>query len=96
MGASGRHMEHVMDLLFDRSDPDEMTRAHACFAKLTDSFAAKGCAPYRTNTGFMKKTAEIYGPAQQGLNARLKRALDPNEILAPGKSGIFGRTAGPD
>ena len=89
MGYSGRHMDHMMDLLFDHTNTTETDRAHACFAKLLETFAAAGYAPYRTNIGFMTKTAEIYGPAQRGLNKRLKQALDPNGILAPGKSGIF-------
>jgi 4-cresol dehydrogenase (hydroxylating) len=32
--------------------------------------------------------AEIYGPEQRRINQTLKRALDPNGIFAPGKSGI--------
>jgi 4-cresol dehydrogenase (hydroxylating) len=36
----------------------------------------------------MDKAAEAYGPAQRDLNRRLKRALDPNGIIAPAKSGI--------
>lgn len=89
MGYSGRHLDNIIDLLFDRTDAAEMQRAHACFARLLERFAAAGYAPYRTNIGFMTQTAEIYGPAQQALNQRLKQALDPNGILAPGKSGIF-------
>ena len=89
MGYSGRHMDHIMDLLFDRTDAEETRRAHACHAKLLEVYAAAGYAPYRTNIGFMTKTAEIYGPAQRELNKRLKHALDPEGILAPGKSGIF-------
>jgi 4-cresol dehydrogenase (hydroxylating) len=89
MGYSGRHMDHIMDLLFDRTDEAEAGRAHACYAKLLDTYAAHGYAPYRTNIAFMTKLAELYGPAQRTLNTRLKRALDPNGILSPGKSGIF-------
>jgi 4-cresol dehydrogenase (hydroxylating) len=88
MGYSGRHMDHIMDLLFNRTDEEETRRAYACHARLLEAYAANGYAPYRTNTAFMAKTAEIYGPAQRALNARLKVALDPNGILAPGKSGI--------
>jgi 4-cresol dehydrogenase (hydroxylating) len=89
MGYSGRHMDNIMNILFDRTDTDERTRARACYGRLLDIFAANGYAPYRTNIGFMDRLAEIYGPAQAALNHRLKRALDPNGILAPGKSGIF-------
>lgn len=89
VGPLARHAEHVMDLLFDRSDPEEMKRAYACFDKLLSVNVAAGYAPYRVNTAFMNKTAEAYGPAQRDLNRRLKNALDPHGILAPGKSGIF-------
>jgi 4-cresol dehydrogenase (hydroxylating) len=84
----GRYMEHIVDILFDRNDPDEMKRAHDCFAKLISVFTAAGYGLYRTNTAYMDKAAEAYGPAQRDLNCRLKRALDPNGIIAPGKSGI--------
>jgi alcohol dehydrogenase (cytochrome c) len=33
--------------------------------------------------------AEAYGPVQRNINRTLKRALDPNGIFAPGKSGIY-------
>lgn len=88
MGYSGRHFDHITELLFDRTDPEETRRAYACFDKLIKVNAAHGFAPYRVNTAFMKQVAEVYGPAQRAVNARLKRALDPNGILAPGKSGI--------
>lgn len=88
MGYSGRHLDHVTDLLFDRTDSGETRRAHACFRKLIDVNAANGYAVYRVNTAFMKEVADVYGAEQKALNRRLKRALDPNGILAPGKSGI--------
>jgi 4-cresol dehydrogenase (hydroxylating) len=86
---SGRCAEHVLDLQFDRSDPQEMKRAHNCFQKLIAVNAAEGYAPYRVSTAFMKQVADVYGPEQKALNKRLKRALDPHGILAPGKSGIY-------
>lgn len=88
MGYSGRHFDHITELLFDRTNPEETQRAYACFKKLIEVNAANGFAPYRVNTAFMKQVAEVYGPAQHAVNLRLKRALDPNGILAPGKSGI--------
>ena len=51
-------------------------------------FSALGYGSYRTNTAFMDKVAETYGPVQRSINRKLKQALDPNGILAPGKSGI--------
>ena len=49
---------------------------------------AEGYGSYRTITAFMDKVADKYGPVQGSINRRLKKALDPNGILASGKSGI--------
>lgn len=84
-----RHCDHIIELAFDRTNPDEMKRAHDCFDAMVKENAAAGFAPYRVNTGFMREVADVYGPAQKAINKKLKRALDPKGILAPGKSGIF-------
>lgn len=84
----GRDMHHIIDVLFDRTDPDEMKAAHACFSELLDEFNRAGYGVYRVNTAFMDKVAESYGPVQRQVHQTLKRALDPNGIVAPGKSGI--------
>jgi len=83
-----RDMHHIIDILYDRSDPIEMNKAHDCYAGLLGQFAAAGYGTYRTNVDFMDKVSEIYGPVKRDLYRRLKRAMDPNGILAPGKSGI--------
>ncbi len=83
-----REMVAVIDLLYDRSIPEEMAKAHACYDKLISEFAKIGIGVYRTNTGFMDKAAEIQGEVRREVNQRIKRALDPNGIIAPGKSGI--------
>jgi hypothetical protein len=36
----------------------------------------------------MDKVADTYEPVQRRVHRTLKAALDPNGILAPGKSGI--------
>jgi 4-cresol dehydrogenase (hydroxylating) len=36
----------------------------------------------------MDKVAHTYGQVQRNVHGTLKKALDPNGILAPGKSGI--------
>jgi 4-cresol dehydrogenase (hydroxylating) len=84
-----RHTEHVCDLLYDRSNPEEMQRAHDCFKEALAKNAVAGYGVYRTNTGFMDQASLSYGPEQNAFNQKLKRALDPNGIIAPGKSGIY-------
>lgn len=88
LGFSGRHFDAASILLFDRDNPEELQRAKVCYMELTDETAKAGYPVYRAGTPAMKRTAEYYGPAQAALNKRLKQALDPNHILAPGKSGI--------
>lgn len=83
-----RALHHIVDVLFDRTIEEEMKRAHDCFAELLRAFAAEGYAVYRVNNVYMDQVAEVYGPVQRNVNQTLKRALDPQGIFAPGKSGI--------
>jgi 4-cresol dehydrogenase (hydroxylating) len=86
---NGRAAEHVIDLIFDKTDPDDTARAYAAFKEGMLENAKLGYGVYRTNTAFMGLAADTYGPAQRAFNKQLKQALDPNGIIAPGKSGIF-------
>jgi 4-cresol dehydrogenase (hydroxylating) len=83
-----RDMHHIIDLLYDRTQPEEMKRAYKCFDELLAVFTKNGYGTYRTNTAFMDKVSKSYGQGMRDIHHKLKRALDPNNILAPGKSGI--------
>ena len=83
-----RDARHVVDLRFDRRKPEEVKRAYRCFDELGKSFAKHGWGVNRSNPAFMEQVADSYGPAMRRLNRTIKKALDPNNILAPGKSGI--------
>ncbi|NGO65929.1 FAD-binding oxidoreductase [Rhizobium daejeonense] len=84
----GRHAEQLTDILYDRNDAEEMDRAYRCYVKMVEELHKAGYGIYRTSTAFMNHLAETYGPAQRAFNQKLKRALDPNGVIAPGKSGI--------
>ena len=57
-----------------------------------------GYGEYRTHLDYMDHVAGTYdwnGGALLKLNQKVKDALDPNGVLAPGKSGIWGQGQGP-
>ncbi|MBB4200830.1 hypothetical protein GGD83_004659 [Rhodoblastus sphagnicola] len=83
-----RDMHHVVDLLYDRTKPEEMRNAYECYDKLVRQFAAEGYGICRTNIAFMDQVADTFGPVKKAVNLKIKKALDPNGILSPGKSGI--------
>jgi len=88
MTLNGREGLNVMPMVFDRGDPDSTARHRACFEELIQAFGEAGYGFYRTGVGFMDQVARVHGETQMDVNRRLKRALDPHGIIAPGKSGI--------
>jgi 4-cresol dehydrogenase (hydroxylating) len=85
---NGREVLNVMPLVFNRDEADERRRARSCFEELLTRFAEQGYGMYRTGIGFMDRVAELHGATLLAVNRRIKQALDPHGILAPGKSGI--------
>lgn len=83
-----RDMHHVIDVLYNRADAEESQRADACFNELLNEFEKEGYAVYRVNTRFQERVARSYGPVKRDLEHAIKRAVDPNNILAPGRCGI--------
>ena len=87
-----REMHHVVLLVYDRRDPEMKRRAHELFGVLVREAAAAGYGEYRTHISFMDQIAATYSWNDNALlkfNQTLKDAIDPNGILAPGKSGIW-------
>ncbi len=85
---NGRDLHHLVAMVFDRNDPDASKRAKACYGKLVTAFGKQGYGLYRVAIDYMDQMAQIYGKTNRDVNRSIKRALDPNGIIAPGKSGI--------
>jgi 4-cresol dehydrogenase (hydroxylating) len=87
-----RELHHVIELVFDRTNPDEARRAREVFAIMVREAAEAGYGEYRTHISFMDQIAKTFSwnnGAQLKLHELLKDALDPNGVLAPGKQGIW-------
>jgi 4-cresol dehydrogenase (hydroxylating) flavoprotein subunit len=90
--AGQRYMNHVVELVWDGGDPEQVSAIRELFAVLVRDAAAQGHGEYRTHLAFMDLVAEQFdfnGHALRRMNETIKDALDPNGIIAPGKSGIW-------
>ncbi|MEN7535638.1 FAD-binding oxidoreductase [Aurantiacibacter flavus] len=90
-GISSRALVFVADMYFTRTDAEDTARCRALFRQLCEDMQAIGVGLYRTHLRFMDDAAAMHAwgdHALPRLNDRIKTALDPNGILAPGKQGI--------
>lgn len=87
-----RHLTNVNQVLFDKDDLAMLGRVQQFFHALVNDATAQHYGEYRTHIEFMDLVAGTYDfnhGALRRLNERVKNALDPHGILAPGKSGIW-------
>ncbi|MBF6570437.1 MAG: FAD-binding oxidoreductase [Candidatus Binataceae bacterium] len=84
---TGRVSRALHPLIFNRQDPDEARRAAECYRALMQAYAEAGYPISRA-------PIEVQEEAMARLQVTpevcrdLKRALDPNGVIAPGKYGI--------
>lgn len=89
---SGRFATNINMLMYDRDNAAQVTNMRKLFDSLIDQTASAGYGEYRTHLGWMDKVNHTYNfnnGAQRRLNEKLKDAIDPNGILAPGKQGVW-------
>jgi FAD/FMN-containing dehydrogenase len=89
---SPRSVIHVSSMFFDPHDEDFTREVYAAYEKMVLDLADANKALYRTNIHNMDLVAEQFDfndHVQRRVNERIKDALDPNGILAPGKQGIW-------
>jgi 4-cresol dehydrogenase (hydroxylating) len=74
----------IGNLTFDRSDAAETARARECYEETNATLKSEGYLPYRKGIDGFAKLAE--GSSEYwGVVDRIKGAMDPNNILAPGR-----------
>ncbi|KAK5447939.1 hypothetical protein LTS15_009438 [Exophiala xenobiotica] len=89
-----REMHHIVMIIYDRGDPDSKRRARCLMEELVAEGAKVGMGEYRTHLALQDQVMGTYSwnnNALLRLNNKIKDALDPNGVYAPGKSGIWGR-----
>jgi 4-cresol dehydrogenase (hydroxylating) flavoprotein subunit len=89
---SGRFATNINMLMYDRDNDRQVANMKRMFDALIAETAKAGYGEYRTHLGWMDAVNETYGfnnGAQRRLNERVKDAIDPNGVLAPGKQGVW-------
>jgi len=74
-------------LPFDKGDPEMVKRIRALCSEQLDMVLEMGYIPYKTPFWAIRKLEERAGPDWVKLHRRVKKMLDPNNILNPGRWG---------
>lgn len=77
----------LMEIFYDREDADETRRALELRSELAELTAQQGFPQYRTTVAFADTILE-HAPQFRRVADAIKGALDPANILAPGRYGI--------
>ncbi len=91
---SDRVFDSTVPILFRRENAREVEQAHACYDDLFDRGAEHGCVPYRVGIQHMEKVIRRQATCWQ-LVEQIKSAIDPHQIIAPGRYAPTKREATP-
>ena len=79
-----RAMIAILNIVFDKAEPDETARARRCYDALADALVAAGYIPYRVGLHGMSKI-RWEGDVFWEVASQIKKALDPKDIIARGR-----------
>jgi 4-cresol dehydrogenase (hydroxylating) flavoprotein subunit len=75
-------------ITFNREDPDERARADACYRTMSEEVAKRGVFVGRAPLDYHDMHFAQTMPGFQQACTAIKKALDPNDVIAPGRYGI--------
>ncbi len=81
---SDKLFDCTVPLIFERDQPDRVAAAAACYLELLHTGRAKGWFPYRVGVDAMP-TLKGFQSDSWTFHDRLRKDLDPNDIMAPGR-----------
>ncbi|KAJ5890035.1 hypothetical protein N7504_010845 [Penicillium tannophilum] len=87
-----RELHLIVECVYNRDDSKQRANALEAMRSLIKEAAEKGYGEYRTHLLLSDQVAGTYSwndNALMKINEKLKDCLDPNGILAPGRSGIW-------
>lgn len=77
----------TMSCTYNKRDPEARERAETLYHRLRDEFSRAGIGQYRSSVPGMSAIRYDNRGKRDAL-ARIKQALDPNNVIAPGRYGI--------
>ena len=81
----------LMAIIYDKDDADETAKAEQLYDELLTEMRVKQYQQYRAGLPAWERIFEA-APEILDLNNKIKAAVDPNNILAPGRYGIDGKS----
>ena len=77
----------LVPLFFGKKDSEEAARAQRTYDQLCELLKTHHYQQYRCTTPQMERLLEC-NPSYQHLMKQIKQALDPNQVIAPGRYGV--------
>lgn len=84
---NARSVLALMEIFFDKRNPDEEKRALALYDEITETTMRAGFQQYRTSVSYSDRIMQPAADLQKLLDA-MRYAIDPNNLIAPGRYGI--------
>ncbi len=88
---SERLFDSTVPLLYRPEESGAADRARDCFQSLVSEGRRLGCLPYRLPVDQMQSFLSQEDGSHWGLVRTLKRAIDPHDVLAPGRYSFHSR-----